>query len=290
MTKATKDILKDIYKERKKGVYYRKYDFGFLLVIGGSDYYCGSPALSAMAAFKTGVDMVRILAPERAADIIASFSPNLATYSLEGKWLEKKHLPTLITMTESAKEVSRGNVAVVIGGGMGRTKETQETILEYLEKVSVPVVIDADAIYALSDNPEIIKGKGFLITPHSYEFFVLTKREVFKLPHSEKIEAVKEEAQRLGTTILLKEKPDIISDGKEVALNETGSPYMSVGGTGDSLAGICGALLSRKDIGPFLAGQAGAYISGKAGELAAEKLKDSLVATDVIEAIPEVLH
>lgn len=290
MIKVTKDILKDIYKERKKGVYHRKYDFGFLLVIGGSDYYCGSPALSAMAAFKTGVDMVRILAPERAADIIASFSPNLATYSLEGKWLEKKHLPTLIAMTESAKEVSRGNVAVVIGGGMGRTKETQETILEYLEKVSVPVVIDADAIYALSDNPEIIKGKGFLITPHSYEFFVLTKREIFKLPHSEKIEAVKEEAQRLGTTILLKEKPDIISDGKEVALNKTGSPYMSVGGTGDALAGICGALLSRKGIGPFLAGQAGIYISGKAGELAAKRLKDSLVATDVIEAIPEVLH
>lgn len=290
MTKVTKNILKDIYKERKKGVYHRKYDFGFLLVIGGSDYYCGSPALSAMAAFKTGVDMVRILAPERAADIIASFSPNLATYSLDGKWLEKKHLPTLIAMTESAKEVSRGNVAVVIGGGMGRTKETQETILEYLEKVSVPVVIDADAIYALSDNPEIIKGKGFLITPHSYEFFVLTKREVFKLPHSEKIEVVKEEAQRLGTTILLKEKPDIISDGKEVALNKTGSPYMSVGGTGDALAGICGALLSRKDIGPFLAGQVGAYISGKAGELAAKRLKDSLVATDVIEAIPEVLH
>ena len=290
MTKVTKDILKDIYKERKKGVYYRKYDFGFLLVIGGSDYYCGSPALSAMAAFKTGVDMVRILAPERASDIIASFSPDLATYSLEGKWLERKHLPTLIAMTESAKEVSRGNVAVVIGGGMGRTKETQETILEYLENVSVPVVIDADAIYALSDNSEIIKGKGFLITPHSYEFFVLTKREIFKLPHSEKIEAVKEEAQRLGTTILLKEKPDIISDGKETALNETGSPYMSVGGTGDALAGICGALLSRKGIGPFLAGQAGAYISGKAGELAAGRLKDSLVATDVIEAIPEALR
>ena len=290
MTKVIKDILKDIYKERKKGVYYRKYDFGFLLVIGGSDYYYGSPALSAMAAFKTGVDMVRILAPARAADIIASFSPNLATYSLEGKWLEKKHLATLITMTEAAKEVSRGNVAVVIGGGMGRTKETQETIAEYLEKVSVPVVIDADAIYALSDNPEMIKGKGFLITPHSYEFFVLTKREVFKLPHLEKIEAVKEEAQRLGTTILLKAKPDIISDGKEVALNETGSPYMSVGGTGDTLAGICGALLSRKGIGPFLAGQVGAYISGKAGELAAKRLKDSLVATDVIEAIPEALH
>lgn len=289
MKKITEEILKDIYQKREKGIYHRKYDFGFLIVIGGSDYYSGSPALSALAAFRTGVDMVRILAPERAADIIASFSPDLATYPLEGKWLEKKHLATLITITESAKEVSRGNTAVVIGGGAGRTKETQETILEYLEKVSVPVVIDADAIHALGENPGIIKGKNFLITPHSYEFFVLTKREIFKLSHKEKIKIVKEEAERLETTILLKEKPDIISNGKEVALNETGSPYMSVGGTGDSLAGICGALLSRR-IDPFIVGQAAAYISGKAGELAAEKMKEGLLATDVIKAIPEVLH
>lgn len=289
MEKITGEILKDIYQKREKGTYHRKYDFGFLIVIGGSDYYSGSPALSAMAAFRTGVDMVRILAPERAADIIASFSPDLATYPLEGKWLEKKHLATLITITESAKEVSRGNTAVVIGGGAGRTKETQETILEYLEKVSVPAVIDADAIHALGENPGIIKGKNFLITPHSYEFFVLTKRKIFKLPHKEKIKIVKEEAERLETTILLKAKPDIISNGKEVALNETGSPYMSVGGTGDTLAGICGALLSRR-IDPFIVGQAAAYISGKAGELAAEKMKEGLLATDVIKAIPEVLH
>jgi len=260
MIKVTKEILNDIYKERKKDVYYRKYDFGLLLVIGGSDYYSGSPALSAMAAFRAGVDMVRILAPERAADIIASFSPDLATYPLEGKWLEKKHLSTLITITKSAEEVARGKVAVVIGGGTGRTKETQEVILDYLNEVSVPVVIDADAIYALGENPDIVRGRNFLITPHSYEFFILTKKRIYELPYKEKIKLVREEAERLQTTILLKEKPDIISNGKEVALNETGSPYMSVGGTGDVLAGIFGALLSR-NIDSFTAAKAAAFIS-----------------------------
>ncbi len=284
-----KEILKDIFKEREKNLYYRKYDFGLLLVIGGSDFYSGSPALSAMAAFNTGVDMVRIIAPKRAADIIASFSPNLAAYPLEGKWLEKKHLAVLLAMTESAKSVARGNVAVVIGGGTGRSKETQEVILKYLEEISIPVVIDADAIHAVGKKPEIVKGKPFLITPHSYEFFVLTKREVYKLPHKDKIKVVKEEAERLKTTILLKEKPDIISNGKEVVLNETGSPYMSVGGTGDVLAGICGALAAR-NIDPFIVAQAASYISGKAGEIAASKLKEGLVATEVIKAIPEVLH
>jgi len=286
MLEVTKDILKKIYKPRPKDS--KKYDFGLLIVIGGSDFYSGSPALSAMAAFKSGVDMVRIIAPKRAADIIASFSPNLAVYPLDGKWLESKHLATLISMTESAKAVAHGNSAVVIGGGVGRSKETQKVILEYLKQVQVPVVIDADAIHAVGGKQEIISGKNFLITPHTYEFFVLTAKEVYKLPEEEKIKLVYQEAARLQTTILLKGAIDIISDGKEVALNRTGTPYMTVGGTGDTLAGIAGALLAR-GLSPFEAVQAAAYINGLAGELAGKKLGESLTATDLIDEISNVI-
>ena len=286
MFEVTKDILKNVYKERPRDS--KKYDFGLLLVIGGSDFYSGSPALSAMAAFKTGVDMVRIIAPKRAADIIASFSPNLAAYPLEGKWLERKHLATLIAMTESAKVVAHGKTAVVIGGGMGRSEETQKAILEYLAKVQVPVVIDADAIHALGEKPELISGRNFLITPHTYEFFVLTGKEVYKLPEEEKIKLVYQEAARLQTTILLKGAIDIISDGKEVALNRTGCPYLTVGGTGDTLSGIAGVLLAR-GINVFEAGCAAAYINGLAGELASKKLGESLTATDLINEISNVL-
>ena len=245
--------------------------------------------MSAMAAFRTGCDMVRVISPKRAADIIASFSPSLTAYPLGGDWLTKKHLPTLLSQTESAKSVSRGNVAVVIGGGAGRSEETKEVIREYLSEVDVPVVIDAAAIHALSGQAEIIKGKPFLITPHSFEFSVITKENVYKLPYKEKQAIVKEQAKKLQTTILLKQKPDIISDGDEIALNRAGSPYMSVGGTGDVLAGVCGALMSQ-GISPFVAAQAASFITGKAGELAAEKLKQGLLPTDVIEAIPYVLH
>lgn len=289
MFEITKEILKNIYQERPRGVYIKKYDLGLLLIIGGSEFYSGSPALSAMAAFKSGAGMVRIIAPKRAADIIASFSPNLAAYSLEGSHLTKKHLAVLLSMTESARAVASGNVAVIIGGGIGRTEETQKVVLEYLQQIDCPAVIDADAIHAVGKKPEIFSGKPFLFTPHDYEFFILTKREIYKLSKEERIKAVREEADRLKTTILLKGKPDIVSDGKETALNETGSPYMAVGGTGDTLAGICGALLARK-ISPFIAAQAAAYINGKAGEVAAEKLKEGLTATDVVEAIPQVLH
>jgi len=286
MIEVTKDILKKIYKPRPRNS--KKYDFGLLIVIGGSDFYSGSPALSAMAAFKSGVDMVRIIAPKRAADIIASFSPNLAAYPLEGAYLTKKHLATLLSMTESAKVVARGNTAVVIGGGMGRSEETKRAILEYLEKVQVPVVIDADAIHALSEKPEIISGRNFLITPHTYEFFVLTGKEVYKLPEEEKIKMVCQEAARLQTTILLKGPTDIISDGKEVALNRTGCSLMTVGGMGDTLAGIAGALLARR-VDLFSAGQAAAFVNGLAGESAGKKLGESVTATDLIDEIPNVL-
>ena len=286
MIEVTKDILKKIYKLRPRNS--KKYDFGLLIVIGGSEFYSGSPALAAMAAFKAGVDMVRIIAPKRAADIIASFSPNLAAYPLEGAYLTKKHLATLLSMTESAKVVARGNTAVVIGGGMGRSEETKRAILEYLEKVQVPVVIDADAIHALGEKPELISGRNFLITPHTYEFFVLTGKEVYKLPEEEKIKIVFQEAARLQTTILLKGAIDIISDGKEVALNRTGCPYLTVGGTGDTLSGIAGVLLAR-GINVFEAGCAAAYINGLAGELASKKLGESLTATDLINEISNVL-
>ncbi len=287
MIEVTKNILKDIYKERQKDV--KKYDFGLLVVIGGSQFYSGSPALSALAAFKSGVDMIRVIAPKRAADIIASFSPNLAAYPLDGEYLGKKHLATLITLTESAKAVSNGKTAVVIGGGMGRTPEVQEAILEFLEKISCPAVIDADAIHAVGKKPNIISGKNFLFTPHSYEFFVLTGKNVFKLPEEEKIKIVQEEAAKLKTTILLKGPTDIISDGKEVALNKTGTAWMTKGGCGDTLAGICGALLAR-GVDPFIAAQAAAYINGKAGEIVTQRMKEGLMATDLIEAIPEALR
>ena len=286
MKEVTKDILKDIYKSRLADT--RKYDFGLLIVIGGSEFYSGSPALSAMAAFRTGVDMVRVIAPKRAADIIASFSPNLAAYPLEGNWLLKEHSATLISMTESARIAAKEKAAVVIGGGMGRNEETQEVILEYLSHVSVPVVIDADAIHALEKNLKIISGKPFLITPNRYEFFVLTKKELHNLSEEDKIKIVQEEAARLKTTILLKGKTDIISNGKEVILNKTTSPYLTKGGCGDTLAGICGALMAR-EINPFLVAQAGAFINVRAGQLVAQKKGEGLLATDLIEAIPEAI-
>jgi len=290
MEEISKRILREIYKMRPAVA--KKYDYGLLLVIGGSEFYTGSGAFAAMAAYRVGVDMVHILAPKRAADIIAGFSPNIAALPLKGDWLDEEDLATLMERTHAAKVVSYGKTAVVIGGGLGRSKETQETILKYLEQIDldIPVVVDADAIHALALNPEVVRGKKFLITPHAYEFYVLTGKKLTNLEDEGRGNLVKSEAQRLGLTMLVKGAQDIIvvSDGERIARNETGSPSMSVGGTGDSLAGIAGALLAR-GVSLYKAACAAAYINGKAGELAARRFRDSMLTTDLIEEIPNVL-
>lgn len=281
--KVTPSILKRVYKKRKLWVH--KDDFGRLLVVGGSKKYSGSPAfnalaaLQAMSAYRSGVDVVEVLAPRRAADIIAKFSPDIITFPLEGDYLQKKHLKILL-------DESKNKTAFVIGGGLGRNKKTLETVKSYLKKIKIPGVIDADAIYAVSwKNKAKINLSKFIITPHAYEFYVLTGKkpsDAFK----ERIKLVENSAEKLNTTILLKGHIDIISNGKQTAVNKTGTPYMTKGGTGDTLAGICGSLLAQGN-NLFDSACAGAYINGKAGELT--KRKNSLTASDLLDKIGDIV-
>ncbi len=274
MDYINKSILKRIY--RKRGGWCHKGDFGSLLVIGGSKLYSGSPAFNALAALRSGCDLVTVVAPERAANTIASFSPDLITYPLKGDYVSKNHLPALIGL-------SKGKDAAVIGGGLGRNDETLQAVNKFLKTIKVPCVIDADAIHAVAKNKKVIR-KNFVITPHTREFFALTGMEV-KNNIRDRIKKSSQAASKLGCTILLKGHIDIISDGKKTAFNDTNSVFMTKGGTGDTLAGICGALLAR-GTGVFDAACAAAYINGKAGNLAA---CEGMLASDLLGKIPEAL-
>jgi len=283
MFTITKTIIKKIYK--KRNIYSRKYDFGSLLIIGGSKKYSGSPGFNilaalAMASYRSGVDIVEIAAPERAANIAACFSPDIIAYPLKGEYISMKHINQLLKLTTN-------KTAVVIGGGIERRKETIKTIIRFIEKIELPCVVDADAIYAISNKKSVL-NENIVVTPHAYEFYILTGKNVSHLPTRQKIMIVKKEAKQLNCTILLKGNPDIISDGENVGINKTGNPYMTVGGTGDILAGILGSLLAQK-IDIFTASCAAAYINGKAGDIAAKKMKHSLVASDLIKEIPKVI-
>jgi NAD(P)H-hydrate epimerase len=274
---VNKNLLKTIYKKRDDWA--RKYNFGSLLVIGGSRVYSGSPAFNALAAYRAGVDLVTVAAPERAANIIASFSPDLITYPLRGDFLTRKHVPELL-------KLSHKKTACVIGGGLGREKETMLAVLEFIEKSGLPCVIDADAIHALQLKPEI--AKNHLITPHSREFFVLTGLQPTN--HlNERIRYAEEAARKLQATILLKGHVDVIASDAYTAINKTGSVYMTKGGCGDVLAGVCGALLAR-GIDAFTAACAAAYINGLAGERAGKKYGEGLMASDLLKEITEAIN
>lgn len=273
---VNKAFLKKVYKERSSSAH--KYDFGHLLVIGGSKMYSGSPALAALAAYKAGVDLVTVVAPERPADIIASFSPDMITYPLKGLYLSKNHLKELL-------DLAKNKDAVLIGGGLERRAETLEVVSDFLKKVDLPCVIDADAIHAVAKD-KVFK-KSFVLTPHAREFYVLTKIKLGGKSLNEKVRLVKDYAAKLNTTILLKGNIDIVSDGKEVLLNKTGNPYMTKGGTGDTLAGILGSLLAQGH-SPLIASGAAAYINGRAGDIVAKEKKQALTAMDLVDAIYKV--
>ncbi len=276
MLVVNKNLLKIVYTKRDE--WSRKYNFGSLLVIGGNKQYSGSPAFNALSAYRAGVDLVTVAAPERAADIVASFSPDIIAYPLKGEFLTRRHIPELL-------KLSHKKTACVIGGGLGREKETMLAVLEFISKCGLPCVIDADAIHALQLKPEI--GKNHLITPHTKEFFVLTGMQ--PTTHlNERVRYVEEAARKLEATILLKGHIDVIASKEYTAINKTGSAYMTKGGFGDTLAGIAGALLAR-NVDAFTAACAAAYINGVAGEKASKKYGESVTASDLIKEIPTAI-
>ncbi len=277
MDLVSKKDAAGLYAERPP--WSKKGDFGRVLCIGGSCHYPTAPALVSLAAMKTGVDWSYILAPERAANICSSLSPDIMSYPLEGDFLKKSHV-------EFTTNFMKKYNAAVIGNGMGKEKETQDAVKGLLQRMDIPAVIDADAIHAVSKNTALLR-KNFILTPHSNEFLVLTG-EIASTEVKERAKIVTKHAKKFSCTILLKGHVDIISDGRSTKLNKTGHPVMAKAGTGDVLAGIAGALLARGGE-PFKAACAAAYINGLAGELAEKEYGESLAASDIIENIHKVL-
>jgi NAD(P)H-hydrate epimerase len=247
---------------------------GRLLIIGGGPY-AGAPALSAFAAQAAGVDLVTIASPESSASIIASYSPNFIVRPLPGKALAPAH-------REYLQELIEESDAVLLGPGLGRDGETVKAARGILKSMNKPVVVDADGLFAMSGTKIQAFKVPAVLTPHAREFMGLGGLEELS------VEAVGTMAKRYNATILLKRPVDIISDGERHKLNRTGNPGMTVGGTGDVLAGLVAGLMA-KGAEPFNAARMGAYISGLAGDVAFDSLMYSMAATDVVACIPMAL-
>jgi ADP-dependent NAD(P)H-hydrate dehydratase / NAD(P)H-hydrate epimerase len=249
-----------------------KGDSGRILVIGGGPY-TGAPALSALAALRAGADIVTVAAPKSTAKTISAYSPNLIVQELSGDHLCPEDTVVL------AEQIARHDV-VVMGMGLGRHAETMTALAEIMPLCKKPV-IDADALHP--DLP--LRG---IVTPHAGEFRRISGIALVDLDYKERAEPLKRFAREKGLVVLLKGKVDLISDGEVVRANTTGNPGMTVGGTGDVLAGITAAFYARSSA--LRAATAAAFINGKAGDLVYPEKDFGMVATDVIEKIPEAMR
>jgi NAD(P)H-hydrate epimerase len=269
-------VRKDRPNESHKG------DFGKLLVVGGNETFTGAPLLVAMAAFRTGIDVVYVAAPEKTAHEISSMDPSIITLKLEGNHLNEGNIPQIKQFLEKA-------TAVVVGPGLGVHEETRRAVAEVVaaaEDFGRPLVLDADGLKAFADFKRPLRIP-LVLTPHAGEYSTLMEKE---LPSNfeERIKKVRKTAAHLKAVLLVKGQTDIISDGERVKVNFSGNPGMTVGGTGDVLAGIVGAYVSQRS-NPFEAAVAGAFINGAVGDFVTREKGYHMIPTDLLDWIPKII-
>jgi NAD(P)H-hydrate epimerase len=262
-----------------------KGQFGRMLVIGGSKNYSGAPAYSSLTGINFGCDLVITYVPQVISDVLRNYSPNMIVRSSPGNWLNSDAYEEIRWLIDWAN-------TVIIGPGLGEKKETEDLLvklIEYITKEKKNLVLDADALKLIKNHLDLIKGHSAILTPHEGELKIMTGIE---LPAFDKIEErgniVLNLAKDLDLTLLVKGPYDYISDGNKLKINKTGCPEMSIGGTGDVLAGLCGCFLTTGN-GTFQSACSAAFLNGTLGEYVRNNVKCRFTAMDMIENINQVI-
>ncbi|MFH0967844.1 MAG: NAD(P)H-hydrate dehydratase [Methanobacteriota archaeon] len=241
-----------------------KGDGGTILIIGGGPYQ-GAPYLAGLGALRAGADIVRVASPS------ALPFPDLIHEPMSSGWAGEEDIERLIPLCRKAD-------VVVCGMGLGpNSHQMVTTLAPYCSKA----VFDADALRL----PLPKAAHETLYTPHAGEFTRMTGI-IPEEETSKRAEAIR--TAQLPGTVLLKGEIDIITYGDKIRFNRTGSPAMTTGGTGDVLSGVCGALCTR--LSAFDAACIGAYVTGRAGEMVADKIGYGLTAQDLLPVIPQILY
>lgn len=268
----------DLLRLKKRFKISHKGQNGRVLVVGGSKDYSGAPAIAALSSLKSGSDIAVVACPSIVSTVIMSYSPDLIVKSLTDDLITPKDLDKILELSTNAD-------SLVIGCGIGREDETADALNNIIEKVDKPVVIDADALKII--DPELIKKSDVesVLTPHSAEFNALFSVKIPELL-KQRIETVVKVSKSYDATVVLKGATDIIAFNDEIKLNATGNPGMTVGGTGDCLAGLIGGLIAQGHHA-FEAAFLGAYVNGRAGDLAAEDYGYNFTTSDMLNYIPK---
>ncbi len=263
-----------------------KGDFGRALLIGGSRGMAGAVALAGKATLRSGAGLVRLATPLGCQATVAGFEPAYMTIGLPedaAGHLSAQAAEQLTTWLAQA-------TVVACGPGLGRSAALDQLAARLYREVAVPAVFDADAINALAAQPQVLSQARAprVLTPHPGEFARLLGRS--RIEPAEREPLAREFAARNNVVLLLKGHHTIITDGRELAVNQTGNPGMATGGSGDVLTGIITGLLCQ-NLSPLDAARLGAHLHGLAGDLAAAQLGQiSLIASDIIDFLPQAFQ
>ena len=261
--------------------------FGRVLIIGGSPGMSGAAALAGLGALRGGAGLVYLAVPVSIVEIVAAIESSYLTIPLPCCSQGGISIRAQSILDERLPAMS----ACAIGPGLGRHPATGALVCKAYQTCLQPLVVDADALNELAVHltaPDEAAGPRIL-TPHPGEFARLTNRTIAEV-QQHRDELAIEFAARFGVILLLKGSGTVITDGRKVAINQTGNPGMATGGSGDVLTGLIAALLAQ-GMSPFDAAQLGAHLHGIAGDLAAESLSEpGLIASDLPTFLPAAIQ
>ncbi|MGB9635583.1 MAG: NAD(P)H-hydrate dehydratase [Candidatus Micrarchaeia archaeon] len=256
----------------------KKYDYGHLLIVGGSRQYTGAIIFNALAAYIGGIDLVTIAAPKRAADIAAAYAPDIIAVPIDCDYLSDSQYNTIRPLVE--KKVS----TLLVGSGMGRKKKTFDLVKKLHENLTnIPFIFDADALYCVHE----LKLREYdLLIPNIREFGVLSKGE---MPNKKTVEEL---ACKLGCTILAKGSTDYVASPgkltKDVPDKSKKSVYLAKGGTGDLLAGLCASFIGQ-GIPVYDSALLGARVMKSAGILIGKDKGPFYLPSELLGYVQQVL-
>lgn len=270
----------DLIRLQERDINSHKGQNGRVLVIGGGQDYSGAPALAALAALGSGVDISVVVCPKIVASEIRSFSPDLIVKSLPSHAILPSDVDKILKLAANMD-------SVIMGCGIGTEEGTRVAVNQIVKNIRKPILLDADAL-KLVDLDQAGKGLELVLTPHSSEFKTVFAKSV---PENleDKIDLIKSITLKKSFTVVLKGNTDVISFNGLFKLNKTGNPGMTVGGTGDCLAGLVGGLMAQGHPG-FESAFLGAYINGRAGDQAIIEYGNNFTATQLLDFIPQAMR
>lgn len=260
--RLTDEIVRELLPLRKANAH--KGDAGRVVICAGSPGYAGAAALASDAAVKAGAGLVSLYTPLSSRDVLAIKLTEVMVHGL----LER--MPGILGGGAASDVASNAEAADVlaIGPGLGTSESTQEAVRTILQKITTPVVIDADALTALAGHTEILAAMQAqkVLTPHPGEMARLTGLEIAEI-EADRINVAKKYAEQWQAIVVLKGAPTVIGcPNGTVYVNSTGNSSLATGGSGDVLTGII-AGLAAQEISLQEAAICGVYLHGLAAEL-----------------------